>query len=65
MGIDTASLWTNLFLNCFEFKHVQQFISLESPRPNRYHGISRFIDCLCTVNVNAEFFSSFKKIYSK
>lgn len=49
MGIDTASLQANLFLNCFESKHVQQFISFEFPRPNRYDGISRFIDGLCTV----------------
>ena len=30
-----------------------------------YHGISRLIDYLCTINDNAEFFWYFRKIYPK
>ena len=65
MEIDPAPFWANLFLYFFEFKYVQQLISLGFPRAGRYHSTSRFIDDSCAVNGYAEFFSSFRKIYPK
>ena len=60
MGIDPAPFRALLFLYFFEYNYVQQHISFGCVRGCRYYVTSRFIDDLCAVNDNAEFFSSFK-----
>jgi len=65
MGIDPAPFWANLFLYFFESKHVQTLVSQRSNRAYKYHGTSRFIDDLCTINDGNEFSRSFKCIYPK
>ena len=65
MGIDPAPFWANLFLYFFESKHVQTLVSQKSDRAYKYHGTSRFIDDLCTINDGNEFSNSFKCIYPK
>ena len=49
----------------FECKDVQQFISQGSPRAYKFHGTSRFLDDLRTINDDGEFCSSYKYIYLK
>ena len=49
----------------FEFKYVQQLISKGSSRAYKFHGTSRFINDVCTINDDGEFSSSQKYIYSK
>ena len=56
MDIDPAPYWANFFLYIFESKYVQQLISKASPRTYKFHGTSRFIDDLCTINDDGEFF---------
>ena len=48
-----------------ESKYVQQLISKRSPHTYKFHGKSRFIDNLSTMNDDGEFFSSCKYIYPK
>ena len=62
---DPFPYWENLFLYFFESKYVQQLISKGSTRAYKFHGTSRFIDNICTINDEGEFFSSYKYIYPK
>ena len=57
MGIDSAQYWVNLKY-FFESKYVQQLISKGSPRAYKFHWTSRFMNDLCTINDDGEFFSS-------
>ena len=56
MDIDPAPYWANFFLYIFESKYVQQLMSKAFPRTYKFHGTSRFIDDLCTINDDGEFF---------
>ena len=67
MGKDSAPYWANLFLYFFKSKYVQQLISKYLNDLHvlvKFHGTSRFIDDLCTINGD-EFSSSQKYIYPK
>ena len=63
MGIDPAPFWANLFLSEFECEHMTQLIKKDLVQAKRYHGTFRFIDDLCAINNNNEFFLSYKSIY--
>ena len=65
MGIGPAPYWENLFLYFLVSKYVQQLISKVYPRAYNFHGASRFIDNLCTINHDGEFSSSYKYICPK
>ena len=63
MGIDPTLFGASLFLYLFESKYIQQLISKESPHAYKFHGTSRFIDNLRTINDDGEFSSLQKFIY--
>ena len=65
MCIDPASYWPNLFSYLFRSKYIQQSMSKASPRAYKFHGTSRFIDGICTINGDGEFSFLYKYIYSK
>ena len=65
MGIDLAPYWASSFLYLFESRYVQQSLSQGSPRAYNFHGTSRFIDDISTINDDGEFSSSYKYIYPK
>ena len=62
MGIDPALNWSSLFSYFLsQIKYLQQLICKGYPHAYKFHGTSRFIDNLCTINVNGEFSSSYPK----
>ena len=62
MGIDPALNWSSLFSYFLsQIKCLQQLICKGYPHAYKFHGTSRFIDNLCTINVNGEFSSSYPK----
>ena len=65
MGINLAPYRANLFLFFSESEYVQQLITKGSPRAYKFHGTSRFMDDLSTINDDSELSFSYKCIYPK
>ena len=65
VDIDPAPFWDSIFLYIFESKYRKKIIFNGSSKVYKYHGVSRFIDDLCTINDGNEFLTLFKNIYPK
>ena len=60
-----ALLWAQSQLHTEQTSFYQQLISKGSPGTFKFNGTLTFIDDLCTINDDSEFFSSYKYIYPK